>query len=70
MSRVDVRDGRPFVSPLRARSLLTVREAISFARFVEAPRSLALSLMCSGGARMQAFYAYSSGGFWTLCSVA
>ena len=37
MSRVEVRDPRPFVSPARARSLLTVRAAISFARFVERP---------------------------------
>src|SRR5438132_421448 len=36
-----------FASPARARSLLTVRAAISFARFVDVPRSLALSLMCS-----------------------
>ena len=34
-------------SPLRARSLLTVLAAISFARFVEAPPFFALSLMCS-----------------------
>ena len=27
-----------FASPVRARSLLTVRAAISFARFVETPR--------------------------------
>src|SRR4051812_39562690 len=47
MSRVDVRDGRLFVSPARARSLLTVRAAISFARFVEAPCFLAPSLTCS-----------------------
>jgi hypothetical protein len=32
---------------LRARSLLTVAAAICFARFVEAPCFLALSLMCS-----------------------
>lgn len=36
-----------FDSPALARSLLTVREAISFARPVEAPRFSALSLMCS-----------------------
>src|SRR5438132_8299882 len=36
-----------FASPLRARSLLTVRAAISFARLVEAPRFLAPSLTCS-----------------------
>jgi hypothetical protein len=36
-----------FDSPLRARSLLTVREAISLARFVLSPRCSALSLMCS-----------------------
>jgi hypothetical protein len=47
MSRVEVLDGRPFVSPARALSLLTVRAAISFARFVEAPCSFAESLMCS-----------------------
>jgi hypothetical protein len=34
-------------SPERARSLLTVRAAISFARFVDAPRRFALSRMCS-----------------------
>jgi len=46
MSRVDerelVRD-----SPACARSLLTVRAAISFARLVEAPRFFSPSLMCS-----------------------
>ena len=36
MSRRDVREDS-FASPLRARSLLTVRAAISLARFVEAP---------------------------------
>src|SRR4051812_39557162 len=36
-----------FASPARARSLLTVRAAISFARFVDAPCSCSLSLMCS-----------------------
>src|SRR6266496_4109446 len=46
MSRVDERDA-VFASPLRARSLFTVAAAICFARFVEVPRSLALSLMCS-----------------------
>jgi hypothetical protein len=34
-------------SPFRARSLFTVAAAICFARLVEAPRSFALSLMCS-----------------------
>jgi hypothetical protein len=34
-------------SPERARSLLTVRAAISSARAVLSPRSSALSLMCS-----------------------
>src|SRR5438105_2776707 len=34
-------------SPERALSLLTVRAAISLARFVDAPRSRALSLTCS-----------------------
>src|SRR5438132_1144585 len=34
-------------SPDRARSLFTVRAAISVARLVLSPRSLALSLMCS-----------------------
>src|SRR6185436_886110 len=34
-------------SPLRARSLFTVAAAICLARFVDAPRSFALSLMCS-----------------------
>src|SRR5438874_12070397 len=42
----DVREDS-LASPLRARSLLTVRAAISLARLVEAPRSFALSLTCS-----------------------
>jgi hypothetical protein len=46
MSRVDERDA-VLASPERARSLLTVAAATCFARFVEAPRFLALSLMCS-----------------------
>src|SRR5437773_10812113 len=46
MSRVELRDAVR-LSPERARSLFTVRAAISSARPVEAPRSLALSLMCS-----------------------
>src|SRR5215208_5603994 len=46
MSRRDVREDS-FASPLRARSLLTVRAAISLARFVEAPLFFSLSLMCS-----------------------
>src|SRR5215211_7324163 len=46
MSRVDERDA-VFASPLRARSLLTVAAAICFARFVDVPPFLALSLMCS-----------------------
>src|SRR5438309_563928 len=45
MSRVDDRD-LCFDSPLLARSLLTVLAASSLARFVEAPRFLALSLTC------------------------
>src|SRR5439155_23280148 len=36
-----------FVSPFFARVLLTVRAAISFARFVERPCFFSLSLMCS-----------------------
>src|SRR3954453_5371809 len=36
-----------FASPVRARSLLTVRGAISFARFVAPPCSFSLSTMCS-----------------------
>src|SRR3954470_14171626 len=47
MSRVDVRDGRDLVSPARARSLLTVRAAISFARLVDRPCFFSESLMCS-----------------------
>src|SRR5206468_2046129 len=47
MSRVDVFDARPFVSPERARSLLTVRAAIALASLVERPRSCSDSLMCS-----------------------
>src|ERR1051326_6210141 len=46
MSLVDERDA-VLASPLRARSLLTVAAAICFARLVEVPRFLALSLMCS-----------------------
>jgi hypothetical protein len=46
MSRVELRD-EVFASPLLARSLFTVLAAISLARFVEAPLSCALSLMCS-----------------------
>ena len=41
------RDDEPFVSPFSARCLLTVRAAISFARFVERPCFFSLSLMCS-----------------------
>lgn len=36
-----------FVLPSAARSLFTVRAAISFARFVDRPCFFALSLMCS-----------------------
>ena len=43
---VEVRE-RVRDSPERARSLLTVRAAISFARLVERPWSCSLSLMCS-----------------------
>src|SRR4051812_24761843 len=46
MSCVDVRE-RWRDSPLRARSLFTVRAASSSARDPDAPRSFALSLMCS-----------------------
>jgi hypothetical protein len=46
MSRVEERD-EVFASPLLARSLLTVRAAISLARFVERPCLRSLSLMCS-----------------------
>src|SRR4051794_20036966 len=46
MSCVDVRE-RCRDSPLRARSLFTVRAAISSARSSEAPWSSSLSLMCS-----------------------
>jgi hypothetical protein len=44
-----------FASPDRARSLFTVRAAVSFARPVLSPRCFALALMCSycfGRARM------------------
>src|SRR5438876_351429 len=57
MSRVDVRDGRPFVSPDRARSLLTVRAAISLARFVERPCFFSDSLTCSYWRSRFAFHA-------------
>src|SRR5829696_6729494 len=46
MSFVDVGED-VLASPERARSLLTVRAAISLARLVDAPRFLALSRMCS-----------------------
>src|SRR5215207_5821161 len=46
MSCVEVRD-RDRDSPERARSLLTVRAAISSARDSDAPCSFSLSLMCS-----------------------
>src|SRR3954447_6864136 len=46
MSCVEVRE-RSRDSPERARSLLTVRAAISSARSSDVPRSFALSLMCS-----------------------
>src|SRR5437763_16242275 len=46
MSRVEVRE-RVRLSPLRARSLLTVRAAISSARPSETPRSRWESLTCS-----------------------
>src|SRR3954469_15541011 len=46
MSCRDVRDDS-FASPLRARSLFTVRAAISLAFSVEAPCFLTLSLTCS-----------------------
>src|SRR6476659_5377738 len=79
-------------SPVLARCLLTVRAAISLARFVERPCFCSLSLMCSywrSRLLLQAFWGmrpssldsrdgspsgefcnYSSGSFWTLCSVA
>ena len=43
----DFEDEPDFVSPFAARSLLTVRAAISFARFVERPCFFSESLMCS-----------------------
>src|SRR5438105_2367751 len=46
MSLIDVRE-RVRLSPLRARPLLTVRAAISSARFSETPRLRSLPLMCS-----------------------
>src|SRR4051794_10833166 len=46
MSRVELRE-RVRDSPLRARSLFTVRAAISSARPSEAPCSFSLFLMCS-----------------------
>src|SRR5579859_5267155 len=46
MSCIDVRLA-VLASPDRARSLFTVRAAISSARLVLSPRSMALSLMCS-----------------------
>jgi hypothetical protein len=46
MSRVDVLD-RERDSPARARSLFTVRAAISSARRVDRPWLRSLSLMCS-----------------------
>jgi hypothetical protein len=44
---VDLPREEPFVSPFCARCLLTVRAAISFARFVERPCFFSLSLTCS-----------------------
>ena len=44
MSCRDERD-EVFASPVRARSLLTVRAAISLARFVDAPRSFVLHVL-------------------------
>jgi hypothetical protein len=41
------RDDEPFVSPDWARSLLTVRAAISFARLVERPCFFSLAFTCS-----------------------
>src|SRR3954447_24654675 len=56
MSCVDVRDAVRD-SPLRARSLLTVRAAISSARDSDAPCSFWLSLMCSyWRARLEPFF--------------
>src|SRR5436190_902846 len=46
MSRVELREA-VLASPLRARSLLTVRAAISLARLFGVPRSSRLSSMCS-----------------------
>jgi hypothetical protein len=84
MSRVELRE-LVFASPLRARALLTVRAAISFAFFFGVPRFSRPSSMCSyclsllldhafgmpvKRARSRGGYAWSSGVFWTLCSVA
>jgi hypothetical protein len=46
MSRRDEGD-ELLASPDRARSLFTVRAAISLARFVDVPRFFSPSLMCS-----------------------
>src|SRR5215211_4646133 len=46
MSCRELRD-ELFASPVRARSLLTVRAAISFARLVDVPLCFSPSLMCS-----------------------
>jgi hypothetical protein len=43
----DFEDDPDFVSPACARSLLTVRAAISFARFVERPCFFSESFTCS-----------------------
>jgi hypothetical protein len=46
---MSLRDSREedLASPVRARSLFTVRAAISFARFFERPCFFSLSTMCS-----------------------
>jgi hypothetical protein len=68
-SFVEVRDA-VFDSPERARSLLTVRAAISFARPLEAPRFSALSFTCSyWRARLVPFFT-PAGGIYGLLVVA
>src|SRR3954447_20109637 len=67
MSWVDVRE-RSRDSPLRARSLFTVRAAISSARSSEAPWSSWLSLMCSYcRARLVPFFTPRGGISCSLC---
>jgi hypothetical protein len=69
MSLVDVRE-LVFDSPLRARSLLTVRAAISSARLSDAPYWRSLSLMLVLALALAAFLHTTERHFIHLCSAA